>query len=156
MRGLVKAVKGRVDPKCLVGGELSDAGCRVSMRELPRKRVAVSLEHPSAPIAKGDPHCDFLFVAEDNNAVAWAVPIEFKSGGFDTRDVAAQLQEGAALLEKWVPNSSSIKFLAVVISGKFPKGERKRFQRQTLRFHGSSHPLRHSKCGSSLRSVIGS
>ena len=156
MRGLVEAVKGQVDPKCLVGGELSDAGCRVSMRDLPHKRVAVSLEHPSAPIAEGDPHCDFLFVAETDDAVAWAMPIELKSGGFDASAVAVQLQGGATLLEKWVPNSHSIRFLAVVMSGKFPKGERKRFQRQKLRFHGSSHPLKHSRCGSSLRSVIGS
>ena len=160
MKGLVKLVKGKVNPECLVDGKLKDGECSLVMKNLPRRRVAISLEHPSSPIAKDQPHCDFLFIAEedeekDKDSLPWVVLIEFKSGGFDTRRVATQLQGGATLLEQWVPNSNSIRFRAVVVSGQFPKGERQRFERQTLRFHGSCHSLDHLKCGSSLSSVIG-
>ena len=55
MKGLVKLVKGKVNPECLVDGKLKDGECSLVMKNLPRRRVAISLEHPSSPIAKDQP-----------------------------------------------------------------------------------------------------
>ena len=153
---LLDQMKGRVDHQCIVSGALRKEGCSVSMRASPKERVAIDLDHPKAPIDANTTRCDFLLFAELQAPTTWAAAFELKRGGFDAPKVAAQLQGGAALAERLTPSGHEVQFRAVVVSGKFPKAERDRLKRQTVRFQGTDHDLTHRKCGVPLREVFAS
>lgn len=160
MTGVVTLVRRRVDPRCIVAGTLRENGCVVSMQDLPRERVAVNLERaaeldtPAGLVGRHNKRCDFVFVAEEDAATVWAAPLELKSANFRASDVAAQLQGGAAALEKLIPREQAVRFRPVIASQRVPKAQRASLMRQRVRFRGIRHRLVRMRCQSPLRSVL--
>lgn len=160
MTAVVTLVRDRVDPRCVVAGTLRDGGCSVTMQNLPSERVAVSLERaaeldtPASLVGRDTKLCDFLFIAEEDAATVWAAPLELKSANFRASDVAAQLQGGAAALEKLIPREQFVRFRPVMASQRVPKAKRASLMRQRVRFRGDRHRLVHMRCHSPLRSVL--
>lgn len=153
MTGLVQAMKAKLNERCLVS-KLNKHGCSLPLTGLPRRRIAIDLDSPFAPVDDTATRCDYLFLVEDETGATFAAPIELKKGAFGATSVAGQLQAGADALAKLLPERSVVRFHALVASGRFPKSERDRFKRRTVTFRGSSHPLLHTTCGSQLRSAL--
>lgn len=150
----VQVVSAQLDHHCLVR-TLKKDGCHLGQQGLPQRRLAIDLDNPLAPGDRLATRCDYLFLAEESAVAACAAAIELKKGGFGATHVATQLQAGAEILAKLLPEQSAVRFHALVVSGRFPKSERRRFMRQEVRFRGTWHPLVHRSCGSLLRSVLG-
>ena len=56
MTGLVKAVAGMLDQRCMVSGRLKKEGCAVSLKDAPAPRLIVDFDKPGSPLgAKSDP-----------------------------------------------------------------------------------------------------
>ena len=126
MTSLVEAVAGHVHASCVKTRCRKDR-CSASMQGTPAKRVLIDLDCEALRISDLR-RCDFLFVGE-TGALAWVVPIELKSGTYRASDVAEQLQGGANIAERWLPDDRSFRFVPVLVFGK--AGHKKR--RQNLR-----------------------
>ena len=80
MIGLVNKVREKLDSSCLVAGRLTKEGCRVLMTGVTDSRLVVDLDKQSSPAHSGAPHCDYLYIADDENGVGWVAPLELKRG----------------------------------------------------------------------------
>lgn len=154
MTGPVDSVKAKLNEQCLTRS-LSKDGCNLGLRGLPRNRIVIDLDNPFAPVDTTATRCDYVFLTSGDRTEALAAAIELKRGGFTASRVATQIQTGADLLAKLLSEHTHVPFHPLVVSGKFPKGERRGFRRASVRFRGVDHHLVHATCGSQLLAALG-
>lgn len=156
MIGLVKAVRAKVSESCCAK-LCKKEGCKVSLPSKCRQQVLIDMDdHQESPAEKHDKRCDFLFVGEAKGD-GWVVPIELKKGKASSSEVVPQLQAGAKVAEKVVPNNVELRFRPVAAYGRIRKHERNLFQEEKnkIRFREMREPILLIKCGGSLDQVIG-
>jgi hypothetical protein len=82
----------------------------------------MDMEHSKSPAPKDKEHCDYLFIGECSGN-DWVVPIELK-GRPKASKIVSQLQTGASVASKIVPNRIKVKFKPVAVyDGQFRKAE---------------------------------
>lgn len=152
MTGLVKKVREKLCSGCLAAGRLTKEGCRVLMTGVADSRLVVDLDKPGSPAPSDAPHCDYLFIADDENGVGWVAPLELKRGRLHADEVVRQLRGGAATAERLVPEAALITFRPVAACGSAPKAERNRLRDRgnRIRLHGHTEAVRLLSCGEQL------
>ena len=167
MTGLVGTVRGKVNNTCIGNRGIKKEGCSVSLKDAPQPRLIIDFDKPGAPLVNkpgarpgDDPiHCDYLFVAEVSSKPGWVVPLELKNQKkMDASEVVGQLKAGARSAEQLVPNTMTVNFRPVVaFSGGIRKDERNALKanRNKVRFHGTTEPVRLIKCGDQLTKALG-
>lgn len=153
MIDLVKAVRAKVSKSCC-DKPCKKEGCKVSLPSKCRQRVLIDMDHRESPAEKRGRRCDFLFVGEAKGE-GWIVPIELKKGKASSSEVVPQLQAGAKVAEKIVPNNAELRFRPVVAAGRFDKYERGLIRKKEVKFRGMSELVRWIKCGESLAERMG-
>ena len=152
MISLVKAVRAKVSESCCVR-VCKKEGCKVSLPSMCRQRVLIDMDHRESPAEKHGKRCDFLFVGEAKGE-GWVVPIELKKGKASSSEVVPQLQAGAKVAEKVVPNNAEISFRPVVAAGRFDKYERGLIREKEVKFRKMCELVRWIRCGKSLEQAI--
>ena len=152
MTGLVKGVRDKLCSSCLMAGRLTKEGCRVLMAGVADSRLVVDLDKPGSPAHSGAPHCDYLFIADEENGVGWVAPLELKRGRLHADEVVRQLRGGATIAESLVPEAAPFTFRPVAACGSAPKAERNRLRNRSnrIRLHGRTEAVRLLSCGEQL------
>ncbi len=96
MTDLLRAVRGRIDKACLVRGGLNKDGCQVLMGGVPATRLVVDLDRLGSPLGPDETRCDYLLIAEDEQAGGWVAVLELKKGRLRAGHVIRQLRAGAS------------------------------------------------------------
>ena len=149
---LVESVRGRIDPECLVSS-MRKEGCTVSLQGAPKERLIIDLDKPGAPVGGDGRRCDYLFIANGaQNETSWVAPLELKKGALRASDAVQQLQAGAEVAERLVPNGLRSAFRPTVAFGSIRKLERDalRAPRAKIAFRGRQEAIRLMKCGDRL------
>ena len=153
MSGLVETVRKQVEKDCVKNKGLRREGCSVSLKDAPKPHLTIDFDRPGSPLGQRQIRCDYLFVADDTDKSGWVVPLELKSGMIKASTVVKQLNAGARVAERFVPQQKSVNFRPVLASGGgIHKAERKvlKAERSKVQFHGTAEHIRLIKCGSKL------
>lgn len=153
MNGVIATVSGSVDQKCHVSACRAQ-GCSLSLNGLTTARVIVDLDCGELGIRDYRKRCDYVFFGEDEGT-SWVVPIELKSGAFRGRDVVEQLQGGADVANRWLPQRCSFQFVPVLAHGKgVPKRGLKALRAHKIRLRDHTKQAVLIRCGETLRSAL--
>ena len=150
----VEIVRKRTNEQCHAS-LCHDSGCWLTMENAPEPFVLLYLEHPGSPIDKSCPHCDFLFIGGgEDNSTEWVAPIELTTGENRVRKFQRQLQPGASLAEKLIPDSITVRFRPIAVHDQenTRKSERKRRRNPNfhIEFRNEKFPLKVVHCGTAL------
>ena len=152
----VEAVRRGTHDSCQVTA-CSDSGCSLSMGNAPEPRVLISLEHETAPVKPGKPHCDFLFVGGDVPNGEWVSPIELTTGAAKVSKFLPQLRAGAEIADDLIPKGIKVRFRPIAVSRKgLSRIERDNLVKRVnhIVFRNVSTPMKHSRCGSPLTKAL--
>ncbi len=154
MTALVEEVGDKIDEACVVRGGLKKDGCRIVMKGVPARRLVVDFDKDGSPLSADQTRCDYLLVAEDEQAHDWVAVLELKRGRLHAGKVVRQLRAGAAAAEKLVPRDRALRFRPVAVSGSTTKLERNELKKHLVIFHGRKVGVRWMKCGDRLARVL--
>jgi len=88
----------------------------------------VDLDAPGSPAAPDRKRCDFLFFHGTADGTLHVAPIELKSGNPIAAEVVPQLQAGADIADRLVPEAAHASFQPVVgYGGELRKVQTRRF-----------------------------
>ena len=152
MTALSEGVRRVIDADCLVKGGLNKDGCKVVMTDAPAPRLVVDFDRPGSPLSTDATRCDYLLVAEGEQARGWVAVLELKRGRLHADQVVRQLRAGAIAAEKLVPADEAFNFRPIAASGSTPKHERTKLRDKSkmVALHGIKEPVRLMSCGAPL------
>ena len=106
MNEVLDGIRSQVGAENLSDSYIRD-GCRVSMEDVPSRRVVADVDRAFPAHRMEGKRCDYVlfFISAAKNTL-FAVPMELKSGGVDASEVSAQLQRGAEFAERFAPSPS--------------------------------------------------
>ena len=125
MTNVVDRVSRTVSPNCCVT-RCRKEGCSLSLSNAPSPHVLIDMDHPDAPVGLNETRCDYIFIG--GNSETWLVPIELKRGKPNASQIVRQLQAGANVANRIIPNQAQIRFKPVAVYG----GELRRIERDTM------------------------
>lgn len=150
---LVQTFRRQVPDECLARTHAKD-GCSISLAGMSAHHVMVDVDCSALPLPTDAKRCDFLFVSEHNDRT-WIALIELKRGTFSAGAVAAQLQGGAALADRWLPDESRFEFAPVVAHGRGIRQETlKALRKVAVRLRGITRRPKLIRCGAPLREAL--
>ena len=124
--------------------------CRVDLAEAPPVRIIVDMDCDALSIPNNWKRCDYLFVGEERNAI-WVAPIELKSGRFSVSAVLEQLEGGARMANRWLPQGVALQFAPVLAHGKtIHRNDLKALRDKKLQLRGQRKGISVIKCGDQL------
>ena len=112
MSDLVAAVRAVVPPDA-VDCRIDRDDCSLDIADTPLPQVVVNMDNDELDVPRDRPHSDYLFVVEDGTR-EWVIPIELKSGGFKNEHTVNQLQGGANLADRLLPENGGFRLAAVI------------------------------------------
>ena len=120
-------------------------GCRVSMANIPSKRVVLDVDL-AFPTDKADTNqCDLVLFYTDQNSLV-VVPMELK-GSTDASKVIKQLQEGVRIIDSLVPRAIETNCIPVTFHRrKIHKAQLKRLKTSRITFRGEEFPINTTRC----------
>ena len=135
-----------------------DGSCSLSLDDIPEPSILISLEHETAPVKKGQAHCDYLFIGGNNKKeVPWVAPVELTASAARVSKFLLQLSAGADIANKLLPQNVQVRFRPVAVYG----GELKRIERDGFLkpanhvvFRGKQVPIKLVRCGSPLTKAL--
>ncbi|MDE0014500.1 MAG: hypothetical protein OXU36_25380 [Candidatus Poribacteria bacterium] len=124
-------------------------GCRVSMANIPSDRVVLDVDLAFPTDRANTNQCDFiLFYVDTARSSLIAVPMELKQGGVDASEAIAQLQEGARIVDRYIPNDVDMNLILVLVhGGSMHRSQRNRLRTSRIRFRGAEFPINTTRCG---------
>ena len=150
----VDAIRDKTDRQCHAD-KCEDSGCSLSMSGAPSPGALISLEHPAAPVAAGQSHCDFLFVGghdEDNPLVA---PIELTTGNKRASVFLRQIEGGASVADSLLPSGVAFRFRPVAAyERELGRGRINSLRENRVAFRGQERLIRLARCGSNLAQAL--
>lgn len=152
----MRAVREGTDKRCHVTA-CTEPGCSLSLQKVPEPFLLLNLEHPSAPVARSAPRCDFLFVGIEEDRGEWVVPIELTSGAARVSKFLPQLRAGADIANRILPKDARLKFRPVAAyGGELRRSERDNFLKQAnhVVFRNRATPVKLIRCGSPLTKAL--
>lgn len=152
MTDLLRVVRDRLDMRCLVRGGLRKEGCQVLMNGTAQRRLVIDFDKPGSPLGPDSSRCDFLFIAEGDNAIGWVAPLELKRGRLHANEVVRQLRAGASVAEELIARGTPVAFRPIAASRGISKAERNllRQKNNEIGFHGRREAVRLLSCGEQL------
>lgn len=152
---ILRSVNLAVDSQCL-SRQCTGGRCSLQMPRKHQDWILINMDSPSAPLNKSKRRCDYIFFGKIEGEEEWTIPIELKEGDVDASQVALQLQAGAEVADKILRSSDKVKFLPVVVSGKFYKREKRELEREKnkIRFRNTKVIIERIKCKSKLADVL--
>ncbi len=153
MTALLNDIRSRIEKDCFVR-RMSQEGCRVVMTGAPDPKLIVDFDKPSSLLSEGETRCDYLLVAEGEDAQGWVAVLELKQGQLHANQVVRQLRAGASAAEKIIPSGHAIRFRPIAVSGRSSKHERAQLRNQLIRFHEHKELVRMMACGDRLMTVL--
>ena len=149
MSGTVAAIA-RIIPDSCHATHCNKDKCRVDLAGAPQVRVIVDMDCDALSIPNNWKRCDYLFVGEERNAT-WVAPIELKSGRFSVSAVLEQLEGGARMANRWLPQGATIQFAPVLAHGKtIHRNDLKVLRDKKLQLRGQLKGIAVIKCGDQL------
>ena len=131
MNNLSNAVRAKVSEECLTT-KCENNRCKVGLPNKPCLFVVIDMDHSKSPAPKDKEHCDFLFIGECSGD-DWVVPIELK-GRPKASKIVSQLQAGASVAAKIVPNRAKVEFKPIAVyDGQFKRAEVDAFREKRSR-----------------------
>ena len=126
----------------------SGDGCRVYMTDVPSSRVILDMERVFRSRRLAGKRCDFVLFFQTSRNPLVIVPVELKSGGADTSQVAEQLQAGAEFAASVVSKASEPTFRPILFHGRrlHPK-QRRDLNRAKVRIQGVELGIKTARCG---------
>ena len=152
----VDAILGGTDPKCHAG-KCQDSGCSLSMSGTPSPSALISLEHCAAPVERGKPHCDFLFVGGRDEDPPLVAPIELTTGKKSAYQFLRQIEGGVSVADKLLPPGAAFRFRPVAAYERgIPRGEvdKLRERENRVKFRDKTGRIRLVRCGSNLKDAL--
>ena len=154
MSGTVASIA-RIIPNSCRTTHCNKDKCRVDLAGAPQAQVIVDMDCDALSIPDDWKRCDYLFVAEDRDAI-WVVPIELKSGRLSVSAVLEQLEGGARMANRWLPQGATIQFAPVLAHGKtIHRNALKRLRAKKLQLRGQRKGITVIKCGDRLTKALG-
>lgn len=137
-------------------------GCFLSLKNCPTPFVLIDMDHSQAPatdqrtsVPGQKMNCDYIFVGGCQEVLV--APMEMKKGRPNASEMVPQLQSGANVVDRLVPNESPVEFLPIgVISGNFKGIEIKRFKKEKIRFRRERYGVRILRSGSPISKATSS
>ena len=124
-------------------------GCRVSMADIPSERVVLDVDLAFPPNKAKTNQCDFVlfYIDAAQNCLA-GVPMELKRGDVDASEAAAQLQEGARIVDNCTPNDVEMNLVFVLVhGGSMHRSQRNLLRTSRIKFRGEEFPINTTRCG---------
>ena len=115
MKDIIEQVSDKIPMSCRAT-KCSANGCSVSMEGTPANKMLVNMDCPDLKILN-EKRCDYVFVGQDEDLLLIAA-IELKSGRFEAKSVAKQLQGGADKLANWLPEEVPSNFVPILVCRK--------------------------------------
>ena len=150
---LVQSVREKVDGR-IVAKRCSKQGCEVPLTGVTRQRLVLDLDKPGSPLGDSETRCDYIVVVEGGNRDGWVVALELKRGKVHA-DVANQLQAGAKVLDKLIPQEANVDFAPVVAGRGFHSNVRKTLAKRKIRFRQDDARVVLISCGTPLAHAVG-
>ena len=134
-----------ISPSC------SREGCRVYMTDIPSPRVVVDVERAFETRKNTGKRCDFILFLQLDQDNLMIAPMELKSGGADTSEVAAQLQAGAEFARTLVPDVPAPILRPILFHGRrLHSKQRRDLNRAKVRIQGLELSIKTERCGRQL------
>ena len=150
--GLVDRIRQSFKSTCVVSSLKRD-GCSVGLDGVPEPFLLIDLDLPGSPLDQQSRRCDHLVFAGDGESQFVVAPVEFKTKWREK--VVAQLEAGAAELDRHAPVGPATTFRPVVALHRFSPKAVRRSLRERVAFRGRQEPIRVVMCGEQLGSVLG-
>lgn len=148
----VKTVRTKTNAQCHAT-TCSDGSCSLSLDDIPKPSILISLEHETAPVKEGQTRCDYLFVGGSNKKEGpWVAPIELTASAARVSKFLPQLRAGADIADRLLPQNVQVRFRPVAVyGGEFKRIERDGFlKRAKVVFRSKQVPIKLVRCGSPL------
>ena len=150
----VDAILAGTDPKCHAD-KCEDHDCSLSMSDAPSPNALISLEHPDAPVASGQSHCDFLFVGGRDEDPPLVAPIELTTGKKKANHLLKQIRAGASVADSLLPPGISFRFRPVAARERgLGRGEMSKLRALRVSFRGQPRLIKLVPCGSKLKDAL--
>ena len=154
---VVETVRTKTDEQCHAT-TCRDGRCSLSLDDIPKPSVLISLEHETAPVTKKQTRCDYLFVGgSDEKKGPWVAPVELTASAARVSKFLPQLRAGADIADKLLPQNVQVRFRPVAVyGGELKRIERDGFLKRTSHvvFHGKPVPIKLVRCGSPLTKAL--
>ena len=152
---VVETVRTKTDAQCHAT-TCRDGSCSLSLKDVPEPSVLISLEHEAAPVQANQAHCDYLFVGGSNaNKEPWVAPIELTASAARVSKFLPQLDAGADIADKLLPQNVQVRFRPVAVyGGELHRTERDRFLKNHVAFRSKKVPIKLVHCGSPLTKAL--
>ena len=133
-------------------------GCDVELGDAPRPFRLIDMDHADSPARSGATRCDYLFIAEGHGHTRlYVVPLELKSSGLNIGKVRSQLEAGARIAERVVPDAPSTRFVPVAVHGRrLPRKKIKDLfkSENSVPFRNDPYRIRLIRCGDPLSQAL--
>ena len=159
MSEVLNAIRSQVGEESL-SDSCKREGCRVSLEDVPSRRVVVDADKAFPAHEIEGNRCDYvLFFVNPATNTLLAVPIELKSGGVKSASEASeQLQGGAEFAERFASLAASYICHPVLFhGGSLHEKQRKTLNRTKIRFCGLQLTIKTARCNrpKNLASALG-
>jgi len=150
--GPLRQVSAAVAPACHARSCRKEA-CSLHLDRNLRPFLLIDLDAPGSPAEPDRKRCDFLFFGGRADGILHVAPIELKSGHPIAAEVVPQLQAGADIADRLVPEAANTSFRPVVgYGGELRKVQTRRFSNPAnwIRYRGRKVLPRLVQCGHAL------
>lgn len=129
-------------------------GAKFSLSGTPGPHLLLDMD--KIPCLQNKRRCDFLFIAEEQQASnEWIVPIECTSGDRkEEKTVLQQLRAGAEFIERNIPNSANLLFQPILVGKVSRAGKNRKDKKMTVQFHDKLFLLGVVRSGGAIASKL--
>ena len=154
---VVETVRTKTNAQCHAT-TCRDGRCSLSLDDIPKPSILISLEHKTAPVKKGQEHCDYLFVGGSGKKERpWVAPVELTASAARVSKFRPQLSAGADIANKLLPQNVQVRFRPVAVyDGELKRIERDGFLKPAnhVVFRRKRVQIKLVRCGSPLTKAL--
>lgn len=123
-------------------------GCRVSMANIPSERVVLDVDLAFPTSSAQTNQCDFiLFYIDTALSSIVGAPMELKSGDVKASVVAAQLREGARIVDDFTPKNIKIDLIPILVHNGLDRTQYDRLRTSRIGFRSDKLTINTATCG---------
>ena len=149
MRSLTSLIIDRIPRGCVCRRRVKVGTCKIVVPNHMRESVFIDLDRCNPLVAESMSRCDYLFFG--NNAPSLVAPIEMKARNVDSDLVERQLQGGADIADKLVPEDhDDFIFRPILVSRALDKRDKIELRKKRVRFRDRLSKIFRIKCSEPL------
>ena len=149
-----------VNNQCLTN-KISKEKCQLLLgKNAIPNHIIIDLDDSKAPKSTHLNNCDYIFASDGDGNISpwdksWVLSIELKSSYDSIGKIEAQLKSGVAIIQKFIPPNTSVRFRPIVALGKgLHRDQERRLSRTKINFHGKPHNIERINCGDPLSKAL--